>query len=122
MDKLLAHIREHGEVKTSDFDAQRQGGNGWWGWKDEKRWLEALFALGELMIARRENFQRVYDLSDRVLARIGVNAARAIRSTNSSSARYVRSALLKRDGLRTIFECRRSTKTRICKRSSIRGN
>ena len=70
MDKLLAHIREHGEVKTSDFDAQRQGGAGWWGWKDEKRWLEALFALGELMISRRENFQRVYDLRERVLARI----------------------------------------------------
>ena len=43
-------------------------GGGWWGWKDEKRWLEALFALGELMIARRENFHRVYDLAERVLA------------------------------------------------------
>jgi len=31
------------------------------------RWLEAWFALGELMIARRERFQRVYDLRRRVL-------------------------------------------------------
>jgi len=76
MDKLLAHIRENGAVKSSDFvrpDAQK-GNAGWWGWKDEKRWLEAWFALGELMIALRDNFQRVYDLSERVLARARVEA------------------------------------------------
>ena len=39
----------------------------WWGWKDEKRWLEALFASGELMVARRDAFQRVYDLAHRVV-------------------------------------------------------
>jgi uncharacterized protein YcaQ len=70
MDRLIAHIRDNGEVKASEFEAARPGEKGWWGWKDEKRWLEALFALGELMIARRENFQRVYDLSERVIARL----------------------------------------------------
>ena len=67
LDQLLAHIRAHGAVKSSDFERKDgQGGNGWWGWKDEKRWLEALFALGEVMVARRENFHRVYDLTERV--------------------------------------------------------
>ncbi|HPH66257.1 MAG TPA: crosslink repair DNA glycosylase YcaQ family protein [Kofleriaceae bacterium] len=67
LDELLAHIRQHGPVKSSDFE--RKAGSrsgGWWGWKDEKRWLETLFALGELMVARRENFHRVYDLTERV--------------------------------------------------------
>lgn len=68
MRSLLEHIRERGAVKASDFEAKQKGGGGWWGWKDEKRWLEAAFALGELMVARRENFQRVYDLRERVLA------------------------------------------------------
>ncbi len=68
MDRLLAHVRENGAVKASDFASTRQGGAGWWGWKDEKRWLEAWFVLGELMIARRESFQRIYDLRERVLA------------------------------------------------------
>ncbi|HEX3068407.1 MAG TPA: crosslink repair DNA glycosylase YcaQ family protein, partial [Thermoanaerobaculia bacterium] len=45
-----------------------------WGWKPEKRALEYLFSAGELMIARRERFQRVYDLRERVLP--GWNAAR----------------------------------------------
>ncbi len=66
LDKLLEHIRVNGPVKSSDFERPEGIGGAWWGWKDEKRWLEALFALGELMIARRENFHRVYDLSERV--------------------------------------------------------
>ncbi len=68
MQALLAQIRERGPVKSSDFARDDGGGGGWWGWKNEKRWLEAWFALGELMIARRDNFQRVYDLRERVLA------------------------------------------------------
>ncbi len=66
LDQLLTHIREKGAVKSSDFDRVGGGNNPWWGWKDEKRWLEALFASGELMVARREKFQRVYDLTERV--------------------------------------------------------
>src|SRR5205809_954363 len=67
LDKLLAHIRDAGPVKSSDFerpDEHKGKGGGWWGWKEEKRWLEALFARGELMVARRENFHRVYDLPE----------------------------------------------------------
>jgi len=74
MDRLLQHIRELGAVRAADFERKQKGGAGWWGWKEEKRWLEALFARGELMIARRENFQRVYDLSERVLEHAGVDA------------------------------------------------
>ncbi len=67
IDTLLAHIEAAGPVKSADF-ARKDGetGNGWWDWKDEKRWLETLFATGELMVARRDKFQRVYDLARRV--------------------------------------------------------
>jgi uncharacterized protein YcaQ len=78
LDKLLAHIRENGPVKSSDFERTEGRGGAWWGWKDEKRWLEALFASGELMVARRDNFHRVYDLSDRVApAALALEAAAA---------------------------------------------
>ena len=78
MDALLAHIRTHGPVKASDFVGTRPATTGWWDWKDEKRWLEALFARGELMVSRREKFRRVYDLSERVLARAGVARSTAM--------------------------------------------
>ena len=67
LDRLLEHIAERGPVKSSDFARTDGRSGGWWGWKDEKRWLEALFASGELMVARRDNFQRVYDLAQRVV-------------------------------------------------------
>lgn len=67
LDALLAHIETNGPVKSSDFERKDGKSGGWWGWKDEKRWLEALFARGELMVTRRDKFQRVYDLAHRVV-------------------------------------------------------
>jgi uncharacterized protein YcaQ len=65
--RLLAHIRENGPVRSSDFARTDGKAGGWWEWKPEKRALEMLFTAGELMIARRHNFQRIYDLRERVL-------------------------------------------------------
>ncbi|HEY8683186.1 MAG TPA: crosslink repair DNA glycosylase YcaQ family protein [Rhodanobacter sp.] len=74
MDALLSGIRVSGPVRAADFVRKDVGGvvakSGWWEWKPEKRWLEAWFALGELMVVRRERFQRVYDLAINVLARL----------------------------------------------------
>jgi uncharacterized protein YcaQ len=77
IDNLLEHIATQGPVKSSDFARTSGEGGGWWGWKDEKRWLESLFATGELMVARRENFHRVYDLSGRVAPRLLAQEAAA---------------------------------------------
>ncbi len=63
---LLAHIRTHGPTRSSDFERSAGQAGGWWEWKPEKRSLEVLFTSGALMIARRHNFQRVYDLAERV--------------------------------------------------------
>lgn len=64
---LLERIARDGALRSADFVAAVPGQAGWWGWKPEKRWLEACFLLGQLMVARRERFQRVYDLPERVL-------------------------------------------------------
>ena len=67
IDTLLAHIRAHGPVRSADFKRTDGKGGGWWEWKPEKRSLEVLFTAGVLMIARRHNFHRIYDLAERVL-------------------------------------------------------
>ena len=67
LERVLAYIREHGAVRSADFQRRDGNGGGWWEWKVEKLALESLFTAGELMIARRENFQRVYDLRERIL-------------------------------------------------------
>ncbi|GLQ51059.1 hypothetical protein GCM10010872_25080 [Dyella flava] len=70
MHALLERVRASGPVRASDFERTDRGVSGWWEWKPEKRWLEAWFASGELMVTRRERFQRVYDLAERVLAKL----------------------------------------------------
>lgn len=66
LENVLSHIRAHGEVRSVDF-ARRDGvAGGWWEWKPEKRALECLFTDGRVMVARRHNFQRLYDVRDRV--------------------------------------------------------
>jgi len=67
VEALIEHIREKGPVKSSDFERTDGKSGGWWGWKPEKRSLEVLFTAGRLMIARRHAFQRIYDLTERVL-------------------------------------------------------
>lgn len=89
MDAVLAHIRDQGPAKASDFDTAKRVKTGWWDWKDEKRWLEALFARGELMVSRRERFQRVYDLSERVVARMQAESGISTISTDEIERRLI---------------------------------
>ncbi len=70
MRALLERVGQDGPVRSADFTREDRGSGGWWSWKPEKRWLEAWFALGELMVLRRDRFQRVYDLSVRVRGRL----------------------------------------------------
>ncbi|HEX3431585.1 MAG TPA: crosslink repair DNA glycosylase YcaQ family protein [Rhizomicrobium sp.] len=67
--KLLAHVRRRirleGALATRAFDDKRKGP--WWGWGPYKMALEYLFRTGELAIARRDGFEKVYDLVERVI-------------------------------------------------------
>ncbi len=65
---VLNHVRTNGETRSSDFERTDGQKTGWWNWKEEKIALEYLFYAGELMVRKRHNFQRIYDLRERVLA------------------------------------------------------
>lgn len=67
VERVLAHIRASGPARSADFERTDGQAGGWWDWKPEKRALEVLYTTGQLMIARRQQFQRVYDLAERVL-------------------------------------------------------
>ncbi len=68
MGYVLDRIKAEGALKARDFkrDDQQKSGQ-WWNWKPAKKALEQLFMEGKLMVSRRENFQKVYDLPERVL-------------------------------------------------------
>jgi uncharacterized protein YcaQ len=65
---VLNHVRAHGETRSSDFERTDGQKTNWFNWKEEKVALEYLFYAGELMVRKRHNFQRIYDLRERVLA------------------------------------------------------
>ena len=65
---VLDHIREHGPVCSADF-APKEGrkSGGWWDWHPSKTALEFLWRSGALAVTSRRGFQKVYDLTERVI-------------------------------------------------------
>jgi uncharacterized protein YcaQ len=64
-ERVLDALREHGALPTRFFEGG--GGGGMWNWKPEKRILEDLFAAGEVAVAGRDGFQRLYALPEQVI-------------------------------------------------------
>jgi uncharacterized protein YcaQ len=68
VEPILERIREEGPLSSKDFEATSDHRRGpWWNWKPAKAALEILFWRGELMITERRKFQKIYDLTERVL-------------------------------------------------------
>jgi uncharacterized protein YcaQ len=65
-ERVLEQIRAGGAVRAADFEWKEGPVREWWDRKPEKHALEALYDTGVLMIARRDRFQRIYDLRERV--------------------------------------------------------
>lgn len=63
----LAQIREQGALGASELAGAGRASGGWWGWSQGKEILEWLFWTGQVTTARRRNFERLYDLPERVL-------------------------------------------------------
>lgn len=91
IEELIAHIQENGPVRSADFKHPEKGSSGWWEWKPHKRHLEGLFTSGKVMVIERRNFQRVYDLTHRVMPHwddrrdlLTQDAAEAIMLENSA--------------------------------------
>jgi uncharacterized protein YcaQ len=68
-DSILARIAAQGPMAASDFE-NGSSKSGWWEWSEAKLALEWLFWAGKITTAtRRGSFERVYDLTERVLPR-----------------------------------------------------
>jgi uncharacterized protein YcaQ len=68
---VLDVVRERGPIRASDLAAKerRREPREMWSWSEEKTALEYLFFAGRVCAARRVNFERLYDLPERVLPR-----------------------------------------------------
>jgi uncharacterized protein len=66
-EETYARIAAGGPVLSRDLKTDEHKSGGWWNWHPNKTALEFLWHTGRLAIARRENFQKVYDLTERVV-------------------------------------------------------
>ena len=64
---LLERIRAEGAARPADFRTGKRAPGSWWNWDDAKIALEYLYDIGDLAIANRINFQRIYDVRERVI-------------------------------------------------------
>jgi uncharacterized protein YcaQ len=70
VEQVLAEIRERGPVAGSELaDDEPTRSGAWWEWSDVKWALAFLFWEGRITTARRRNFERLYDVPERVLPR-----------------------------------------------------
>jgi uncharacterized protein len=101
LDAVLARIRKEGALTSADFEDPRESRGTWWDRKPAKIALEALFASGDLMCARRTaGFARVYDLPERVLP-VGLDTT---DPGTEESARYLMRRAIAAMGVATGVE------------------
>lgn len=65
--RVLGAVREQGALGAGSLTTREERAGPWWDWSDEKHALEWLFAAGEVTVAGRRGFERLYDLPERVL-------------------------------------------------------
>jgi hypothetical protein len=67
-ESVIAHIEANGPILSRDLSSDQPKGPGaWWNWHPSKTALEYLWRTGALAVAKREGFQKVYDLTHRVI-------------------------------------------------------
>jgi uncharacterized protein len=67
---VLERVRQDGPIGAGALHAGERRGGPWWGWSETKVALEHLFWSGRLTTsARTRQFERLYDLTERVLPR-----------------------------------------------------
>jgi len=68
LDDVLDRIAQNGPTLSRELaEGNGTGSTGWWDWHPAKTALEYHWRTGRLAVARREGFQKVYDLTERVI-------------------------------------------------------
>jgi uncharacterized protein YcaQ len=75
VEAVLAEVGERGPIAAAELSDPGTKAGPWWGWSYGKSVLEWLFYTGDVTSARRgRNFERLYDITERVLPADVLNA------------------------------------------------
>lgn len=124
MKKVLSRIEKEGPLGAVDFKSTTKRKGGWGNLKPEKKALERLFMEGKLEVSHRNNFQKVFDLPERVIP----NNVDLKKPSESEYANYLINRTLRHHGLASAKEmaylCKKNQKQAVEKEVSrlIRSN
>nr|WP_314529567.1 winged helix-turn-helix domain-containing protein [uncultured Pseudomonas sp.] len=65
--RVLGSVQQLGALGAGSLSTRENRAGPWWDWSAEKHALEWLFAAGEVTVAGRRGFERLYDLPERVI-------------------------------------------------------
>lgn len=74
VEAVFQEVAERGPIAAGDISIAGKSTGPWWGWSPGKLAVEILLAQGRLAIAGRRQFERLYDLTERVVPRRVLNA------------------------------------------------
>ena len=66
IEAVFAEVAARGPLPAGKIAVGGKSRGAWWGWSDAKRAVEVLFRQGRVAIAGRRNFERLYDIPERV--------------------------------------------------------
>lgn len=96
--EVLARIRAEGPQGSRDFSGQGHNSSGWWDWKPAKVALEQMYMQGDLTVVARQGFQKIYDLTERVIP----GAAAANEPGESEWARFLVARVIRSQGVAAL--------------------
>lgn len=111
---VMDRLKQEGPLQSKDFESHKNINTEWYEWKPAKMALTNLFMEGSVMIANRKGFQKIFDLTERVLPK-DVNTTEP--STNEYY-KYLIDAAIRANGLVTLDEMaylRKAIKTSLKK-------
>ena len=76
IEAVYREVAERGPISAGEISIAGKSTGPWWGWSDGKQAIEFLFRQGRVAVAKRRNFERLYDIPNRVFPASIVGAAR----------------------------------------------
>jgi uncharacterized protein len=67
IERVYREIVERGPIAAGDISIAGKSTGPWWGWSDGRQAVEYLYRQGRIAVANRRNFERIYDLPERVI-------------------------------------------------------
>ena len=91
VEAVYREVAERGPMSAGEISIGGKSRGSWWGWSDGKHAIELLLRQGRVAVAGRRNFERLYDVPERVIPPAMLDTA-AIAEPDAKKELLVRAA------------------------------